>query len=165
MKNEKPHMKNTQTPFPKRKALRFDGAAKTVVSALAATTLLGGWNLIAHLDNAQADAKADGAASVTSTVSPTATKPASPPPLRLPTLAPLTIASVPTLQPAPDLAQPRAAAMTNPVVFSAAELPALAPLPTLAPLPSLPNLPPPSAPSGSGSNNNGGGGNTSSGGS
>jgi hypothetical protein len=144
-------MKTTQSPSPKRKAPRFGGAAKIAVSALAATTLLGGWNLIAHLDNAQADAKAnnDGATTLLA-------------PISSPMLAPLTIAPVPTLRPASNLALPSAAEIANPAVFTASKLPALAPLPTMASLPNLP--PPPSAPSG-GELNSRDGGNTSSGGS
>lgn len=163
-------MKTTPTPSPKRKPQRFGRTAKIVVSALATTTLLGGWNLIAHLDSAQADAAAKSATPALPTLAPTATgQAATPTPLVFPTLAPLTIASVPTLRPAPNLSLPGVTTTVNAAAFTTLEMPALAPLPTMAPLPSMPNLPPPPAPSHGGSSNGGGsnnsGGGASSGGS
>ena len=140
-------MKTTPTPSTKRKPQRFGGAAKIAVSALAVTTLLGGWNLIAHLDRAQADAQAKSAAPVAPTFSLTATKQSSAPTmLAFPTLPPLTIAPAPTLRPAPNLSLPGVTTAANAAAFTTQGLPALAPLPKLAPLPSMPNLPPPPAP-------------------
>ncbi len=147
----------------RRKPRKFSGQAKTIVSAAAVTALIGGWNLIAHLDNAQATDMAPQPAQNDAAVlqeihlnTPT--------PSPWPTLAPLQIAAIPTLA-------PRTALPDGGVSLAQAgnvQLPAmalLAPLPDLAPLPSMPSLPPPpsSGGGGGGGGNNGGGATTSGG--
>ena len=148
----------SQTKRPKPQ--RFGRQAKTAVTMMAAATLLGGWNLVAHLDRAQAgaapeDGTKEAPAAESNPASPTAGV------TLLPTLAPLNLAPIPTLRPAPALAG-APVATTGGAVVTLAELPGLAPLPTLGALPSMPSLPPPPAPS---SNGGGGGGSTTSGGS
>jgi len=161
-------MKTTTTRPTKRKPSRFGASAKTAVSMVAAAALLGGWNLVAHLDNAQADTQADPLTTLSSTsltVAPVAAIQSRTTPRALPTLAPLTIAPVPTLKIAPGCVQPADAA-AGVAALALPDLPALAALPTLAPLPSMPNLPPPPPPSSSGDgSNHGNAGGVSSGGS
>jgi uncharacterized membrane protein YgcG len=167
-------MKNGKQQPTRPRAQRFGGAAKTAVSIAAVATMIGGWNLVAHLDNAQAD-EADASAAPTPAQVSIALDAAQPTQIAFPTLAPLVIAPVPTLRAAPGVLQPveRVAGDGMPTL---SDLSVLAPLPTLAPLPAMPELPPPPpAPSrssngGSQSSNGGGqssnsGGQTSSGGS
>jgi hypothetical protein len=148
----------------RRKPRKFSRQAKTIVSAAAVTALIGGWNLIAHLDNAQAtDAAPQPAQNDAAALQEIRLN--TPTPSPWPTLAPLQIAAIPTL--APRTALPSggftSAAQTGSVQLPAMAL--LAPLPDLAPLPSMPSLPPPPSNSGGGGGGNNGGGATSSGGS
>ena len=133
---------------------RFGGAAKTAVSVAAAASLIGGWNLIAHLDKAQADT-VSAASPATPVQLPTATSQVQPTPIVLPTLAPLSIAPVPTLKAAPGAVGVVNGTGSTLAAITVPDMPALAPLPTMAPLPSMPSLPPPPPPP---SNNGGGGG-------
>ncbi len=155
-------MMKPQTKRPKPQ--RFSRQAKTAVTMMAAATLLGGWNLVAHLDRAQAGTASDDGAKE---APPAESNPSSPTAgatlLPLPTLAPLTLAPIPTLRPAPALAGAPAATSSG-AVMTLADLPGLSPLPTLGALPSMPSLPPLPAPSSNGGGG-GGGGSTTSGGS
>jgi len=95
-------MKTTTTRPTKRKPSRFGASAKTAVSMVAAAALLGGWNLVAHLDNAQADTQADPLTTLSSTsltVAPVVAIQSRTTPRALPTLAPLP--SMPNLPPPP----------------------------------------------------------------
>ncbi len=157
---------STKTPQPaRRKPRKFGRQAKTIVSAAAVTALIGGWNLIAHMDNAQATDAAPQPAQNDAAVLQ-AIHLHTPTPSPWPTLAPLTIDAIPTL--ATRAALPNAGAALT-ARSGGVQLPAmavLAPLPDLAPLPSMPSLPPPPSggSGGGGSNNNGGGGGNSGGG-
>jgi hypothetical protein len=150
----------------RRKPRKFSRQAKTIVSAAAVTALIGGWNLIAHLDNAQAtDAMPQPVQNDAAVLQEFHLN--TPTPNPWPTLAPLQFAAVPTL--APRTALP-SGGVTSAAQAGSVQLPAmalLAPLPDLAPLPSMPSLPPPPNGGGGGSNNGGGGngGATTSGGS
>ncbi len=153
----------------RRKPRQFTTGAKIAATTAAVTALLGGWNLIGHLDAAQAASKAD-AQSAGTTVN-TATQRS----LLLPTVTPtvaatpglpaITFAPIPALPPASALLQASISNGTSGVSLAAITLPplqALAPLPTMAPLPGLPSLPQPPAQSsgggGGGGGNSGGGG-------
>ena len=125
----------------RRKPRKFSAQAKTIVSAAAVAALFGGWNLIAHLDNAQATSPAPQTDQDASAVfeeihlnTPT--------PSPWPTLAPLDLDDIPALA----TRIPLPAAGSTGVTRSSIQLPALAslaPLPDLAPLPAMPSLPPP----------------------
>ena len=158
------NLESTMKPQTKRpKPQRFGRQAKTAVTMMAAATLLGGWNLIAHLDRAQAGAAPDNGAKEAPAAESNPSKPnRGATLLPLPTLAPLNLAPIPTLRPAPALAG-APVATTSGAVMTLADLPGLSPLPTLGALPSMPSLPPPPAPSSNGGG--GGGGSTTSGGS
>lgn len=167
----------------KRKPRKFDTRAKTMASTVAIAALIAGWNLVAHLDSANAQAKA--AAPDSGTVAAQLATLA-PPPLGvyLPTvtpvfrsgaitatefqLPPLDIKPIATLAPFSGvLAQDNlllASAIRPQQILALPTMPALVALPELT-LPSLPSLPPP-PPSSSGGSGNGssGGGNSNGGG-
>jgi hypothetical protein len=146
-------MKNTNQQPPRRKTQRFGGAAKLSLSMMATAAVIGGWNVIAHLDSAQAD-------TTTSAENPAPAAPARGEghahrgrPGRH-TLAPLTIPGVPALPPSRQgepgaFGDTEAPSITLPDLLP--DLPELAPLPGLPSLPSMPSMP--SAPS----TNSGGG--------
>ena len=159
----------TKLPQP-RKPTKFTGRAKTLATAATFTALLGGWNLIGHLEVSKANAASQpsapsaqidtGLAKAAATATSTAT--ATVQPLVLPTIRPLTIAPLATLPPLSDLLTqaitqqlaPEGAPLqlSVPAAVGVAALPTLAPLPSLPPMPSLP--PPPSNNSYNNSNNN-----------
>ena len=170
----------------KRNPRKFDARAKTMASTVAITALIAGWNLVAHLDSANAQAKAAAPDSVTvaarlATLAPTPLGvylPTVTPVFRSSTitatqfqLPPLDIKPIATLAPFSSvLAQENllsASAIRPQQLLALPTMPALLALPELT-LPSMPSLPPPPPSSGGGGNNSsgsssGGGGKTSGG--
>ncbi|MBK8050486.1 MAG: hypothetical protein IPK16_27320 [Anaerolineales bacterium] len=125
---------------------KFGAGARTVIAGAAMTAVIGGWNLVGHLDAAKAEsspemdlAKQGTPDIVFPTVTPTAVG-------LLPSLA---VTPIPTLPPRTQYESQTTGG--QPVSTGALNLPALpafAPLPTMAPLPQLPSLP--QAPAGAG---------------
>ena len=153
------------TTSTRRKPRRFTTGAKVAATTVAVTALLGGWNLIGHLEAAQAANKAgaqSGATTDSTVVKPSLMLPTvTPTPAATPELRTFAFAPIPTLAPASDLLQATAPDLSNGGGLAAIALPplqALAPLPTMEPLPALPALPPPPAASSGGGGNGGGGG-------
>jgi hypothetical protein len=144
---------------------KFTGRARVTLTAVSLMSFLGGWNLIARLENQTAQA---GSIPLKPPSLPTSTLPT---PAAWPTVQPLAeIPPIPTLVPTRTTWPTTGAGLQSdqtgqekftgaPAPVTLAPLPALAPLPTLAPLPPLPALPPPPpppAPAGGGGNNSGG---------
>jgi len=141
---------------------------------MAVTALIGGWNVIGHLEEAKAATKTQNnelAPGANATIADSTIKLPTPTPqpatLDMPDLAPLAVAPIPTLRPMSALLAGGVQGASQAGAGVAIQLPglqALAPLPTMAPLPSLPSMP--SAPtSSSGSGNSSSSGNSNSGGS
>ncbi len=127
---------------PKRGPKKFSGHSKLTLSALSLLGLIGGWNLIANLENSQINNVS------AAQQSPTATLQA---PARvinlsgkLPAIAPLpTLPPVPTLRPFTNTASPTVAAQPVNIEMPDGNVAQIVPLPTLAPLPPMPDLPSP----------------------
>lgn len=134
MYNLQPKTKSRPKKVKRRK---FSTAAKTVATAASISALIGGWNLIGHLEPSQA--AAGNAQPVSAPTSSNATSVQA-----LPAVPPLVIKPVPTLpatgkdfagaqsesglrQPAPQVQAPAA--------------PSVAPLPALPALPAMPSAP------------------------
>lgn len=132
-----------------RKRAKFTGSAKITLAAASILSFVGGWNLIAHIEQKDAQASEP----PTPVPSPTL-PPATPTPWpTIPSLADLP--AIPTLVPTLTTAGFPIIETTNPnggniEAVQAAPLPTMAPLPTLAPLPVLqapvPLPPPPPMP-------------------
>lgn len=139
---------------------KFTTSTKVTVTALSVLSFIGGWDLIARLENQ--DAQADALPSTPApALSPTAISlPATP----WPTIPPLAeLPPIPTLLPTLTTfgqidasIQPLRGGDSSVGRIELAPLPVLAPLPTLAPLPPMPAPPPPPAPAGGGGNRSGG---------
>lgn len=131
---------------PKRKPVKFTGTAKVTLTALSLLGFIGGWNIIARVENQEAQADEPPATPVPQ-FTPT---PVPPTPTPWPT-----IAALPELKPVPTL-RPIVTANQQPAAAPAQIAPAapqidiapiqIAPLPTLAPLPDMPAAPPPPPP-------------------
>ncbi len=84
----------------RRKPAKFGTNAKTITAALAVAALVGSWNLVGHLDAAQASDSIDNDETAFLDI-----KLPTPTPSPIPTLKPLVIAPLPTLRPAGALLQ------------------------------------------------------------
>lgn len=125
---------------------KFTGSARVTLAAFSLIGFVGSWNLIAHVENRQAQANG----SSLPTLVPTA------PVVIVPTLTPTpwpTIAPLLEFQPVPTLNSVAnstidAAAETaiNPVITLDIAPIQVAPLPTMAPLPAIPDMPAPPPP-------------------
>lgn len=118
---------------------KFGAGARTVIAGAAMTAVIGGWNLVGHLDTAKADSVPELEPAEQSTpdiVLPTVT------PTAVGLLLPLEVTPIPTLPPRTQLATLTNGVQTAPAsTLRLPALPAFAPLPTMAPLPQLPSLP------------------------
>ncbi len=156
-------MSTTQKPKPKRKRAAFSGSAKVTLTALSVLGFIGGWDVIARLDNNK-----EAQASKPAPVNPEANTRLVAQPTPWPTIPPLPeLSPIPTLAPTLTTAGLPGSSLTStqpslqiePAAVQIAPVPTLAPLPALAPLPTLPAPPPPPP----GPVWNGGGGNQSGG--
>jgi len=136
----------------KRKQTKFTGGTKVTLAALSVISFVGGWDLIARVDNQKAQAKPS---------NPVSPQNSLPVPTPWPTIAPLSaLPPIPTLPPSNTASSPAVQADSsaiiteNPAPAQLAPIPALAPLP---PMPDLPPLPPPPAQTWNGNGNHSGG--------
>lgn len=139
----------------RRKQTKLTGGVKVTLAALSVMSFIGGWDLIARLEQTK-EAKAgepDLPPSPAIAVNPT--------PTPWPTIAPLVeFSAIPTLVPtvvgqgtgsaSPTGGQEPVTARQDAPAFQVASMPTLVPLPTLAPLPAMPAPPPPPPSSGGG---------------
>jgi len=143
----------TQTTS-ERRPRQFDIRAKVVVTTVAMTALVGGWNLVAQLDDAKAEATA--ASTADAALKATAVELAAIPMDAVrrrmgADFEPLNLAPIPALPPASQLlvsdtlAAPTAGLETDMTSSQLPAIAALAPLPTMAPLAALSSLPAPTA--------------------
>jgi len=162
----------------KRKPNKVTGSAKITLAALSVATFVGGWNLIAHLEDKTVPAQEPAPIPPTSTPFPISSAPVAPTSTPWPTVAPLpTLPPIAIQNPAlpldiqiaapavniesvPAQVNSQIAPQTAPrLAPRIAPLPTLAPLLTLAPLPAMPAPPPPPPPviwNGSAGNRSGG---------
>jgi hypothetical protein len=142
-----------------RKRAKFTGGAKITLAAAGILSFVGGWNLIARVEQKDVQAS-EPPAPVPGATLPPAT------PTPWPTIPPLVdLPAIPTLVPTLTTAGFPVVESNNPddenEGVQAAPLPTLVPLPTLAPLPVLqapvPPPPPPMPAPSSGSQNQSGG--------
>lgn len=158
-------MSAPQKPRPKRKRAAFTGSAKVTLAALSVLGFIGGWDVLARLDQNKT-----AQASEPAPVSPASNARVLVQPTPWPTIPPLPeLSPIPTLlptlttagQPGDSLAAVQSGQPIAPAAIQIAPAPTLAPLPALAPLPTLPAPPPPPPPPVW--TDNGGGGNQSGG--
>jgi hypothetical protein len=150
------------TRNPRPRPGKFGTNAKTVVTTVAVTALLAGWNLVGQLDKAKAEVPIVDEVAAASLAQEASTL-ATPLPVArfLVDLQPLALAPIPTLAPLNQVLVPgtggglTVARPGAPALPAVPGLAALAPLPTMAPLPSLPSLP--QAPASNNGNGNSGG--------
>ena len=136
-------MSNDKTVI-RRAPAKFTGSARVTLAAISLIGFVGGWNLIARVENQEAQADT----SPTPPVLPTPSTLAMPTPTPWPAIAP-----PPELSPVPTLRSignsvanlvPETA--PNPVTSLEIAPVQVAPLPTMAPLPPVPDAPPPPPP-------------------
>jgi hypothetical protein len=121
------------TQKPNRKRVKFTGSARVTLAALSVISFVGGWDLIARLDNQEAQA---------SPKNLNLPQNQSPQPTPWPTIAPLTnLPPIPTLIPTQTASQVAGLPAENTAPMQPVSVPTLAPLPALAPLPPMPELP------------------------
>jgi len=154
-------------PQPKVKPRKFTTRAKTMVTAMSVSALIGGWNVLSHLEAlkagaAQAASGPDQASWAVPTFTPTPVIPTpwpTIPALVIPPVAPLPAGDSRFAQAPPTPVDNADASSAQGGNSAAITLPpvAVAPLPTLGPLPDLPALPavsqPPAPPPPASSNN------------
>jgi hypothetical protein len=151
----------------KRKRVKFTGGAKVTLAALSMISFVGGWDLIARLDNKEAQASPPSPVDAQNQLLlPVATPWPTIPPLPnfapVPTLVPTQTTAQLSDSPQPQRQGDTLAGSANAAPLQIAPVPTLVPLPTLAPLPAMPQLPPPPPPppvqtwNGGGGNQSGG---------
>jgi hypothetical protein len=123
----------------RRAPIKFTAAGKMTLTAVSLIGFIGGWNVIARLENQPAQAA-----------------PANPVPAPIITPTPAGVTAWPTISPLPAVPPIPTLALSSSDAARAPEVNVgqvlelapvdLAPLPTLAPLPDLPQAPPPPPP-------------------
>jgi hypothetical protein len=146
----------TQTRRKKPPKLNLHG--KTAISALSMLALVGGWNVVGHVEAGADDAAFAAEATTAYVLTPT--------PSLWPTVPAPAVAPLSTLPPAGNvtvLTELAGSADTSLGAFTVPDVPALAPLPAFEPLPVIPAMP--VAPPNSGGGQSSGGSSHRSGGS